>query len=142
MTMISSSLAEYQDFAAKYGFKLPTSSPYYPKGHGLIERQVQTIKSLMNKCDGDVTYHSLALLQLRATPKDSRLPSPGKLLQNRQMKTALPAIIRPPANNESIRASLQSKQGYTYHDAHAKELPQLLPKQHVWVYQICVEKCS
>ena len=28
---------EYQDFAAKYGFKQSTSSPYYPKDHGFIE---------------------------------------------------------------------------------------------------------
>ena len=46
---------EYQDFAAKYGFKLMASSPNYPKGHGFIERQVQTIKNLLNKCDGDGT---------------------------------------------------------------------------------------
>ena len=124
---------EYQDFAAKYGFKLITSSPYYPKGHGFIERQVQTIKNLLNKCEGDGTDHSLALLQLRATPIDSRLPSPGGFLQNRLLKTTLSATIRPPANNESIRASLQSRQGYTNHDAHGKELPQLLPKQHVWL---------
>ena len=31
---------EYQDLAAQYGFRLTTSSPYYPKGHGCIERQV------------------------------------------------------------------------------------------------------
>ena len=35
---------EHQDFAAKYGFKLTTSSQFYPKGHGFIERQAQTIK--------------------------------------------------------------------------------------------------
>ena len=35
---------EYQDFAGKYGFKLTTSSPYYPKGHRFTERQRQTIK--------------------------------------------------------------------------------------------------
>ena len=27
---------KYQDFAAKYGFKLTIGSPYYPKGHGFI----------------------------------------------------------------------------------------------------------
>ena len=123
---------ENQDIAAKYGFKLTTSSPYHPKGQGLIERQVQTIKNLLNKCDGDGTDQYLALLQLRTTI-NSRLPSPGELLQSRQLKTTLPAIIRPPANNESIRASLQSRQSYTNHDAHAKELLQLLAKQLVWV---------
>ena len=72
---------QYQYFAAKYGFKLTTSSPYYPKGYGFIERQVQTIKHLLNKCNGDGTDHYLALLQLRATPIDRRLPSLGELLQ-------------------------------------------------------------
>ena len=124
---------KYQDFSAKYGFKLTTNSPYYPKGHGFIERQVQTINNILNKCHGEGTYHYLALLQLKATPIDSRLPSHGKLLQIRQLKFTLPATIRPLANNEAIRTSLQSRQVYTNHDAHAKELPQLLPKQHVWV---------
>ena len=31
---------EYQGFADQYGFRLTTSSPFYPKGHGFIERQV------------------------------------------------------------------------------------------------------
>ena len=90
---------EYQDFAAQYGFKLTTGSPYYPKGHGFIERQVQIIKNQLNKCDGDDTDQYLALLQLKATFIESKLPLPGELLQNRQLKTTLPAIIRPPANN-------------------------------------------
>ena len=29
---------EYQDYAAQYGFRLTTSNPYYPDGHGFIER--------------------------------------------------------------------------------------------------------
>ena len=93
----------------------------------------KTIKNLLNKCDGDGTDHYLPLLQLRTTPIDSRLPSPNELLQNRQLKTTLPVTIRPEANNEAIRVSLQSRQVYTNHDAHANELLQLLPKQHVWL---------
>ena len=94
---------------------------------------MQTIKNLLNKCDGDGIDHYLASLQLRATPIDSRLPSLSKLLQISQPKTTLPAIIKPPANNETIKASPQSRQVYTDHDAHSKELPQFLPKQHVSV---------
>ena len=30
------SAKEYQDFAARYGFKITTSSPHYPRGHGFI----------------------------------------------------------------------------------------------------------
>ena len=64
---------EYQDFATKYGFKLTTSSPCYPKGHGFIERQVQTIKNLLNKYDCEGIDHFLSLLHLKATPIDSRV---------------------------------------------------------------------
>ena len=130
--MVSSSQAEYR-LCSKIWIQADHKQSILPKGHGFIERQVQTIKNLLNKCDGDGTDHYLTLLQLTATPTDSRLPSPGELLQSRQLKTTLPAIIRPPANSESNRASLQSKQEYTNHDAHSKELPHLQSKQHVWV---------
>ena len=124
---------EYQDFAAKYGFKLTTSSPFYPKGHGYIERQIQSIKNLLKKCDEDKSDPHLALLQLRTIPIDNRTPSPSQLLQNRQLRTTLPAIIRPPPDSEQVRASLQSRQVFNHHDAHAKEQSKLLPTQPVWV---------
>ena len=41
---------EYQLFAASCGFKLTTSSPHYPRGHGFVKQQVQTIKKLLTKC--------------------------------------------------------------------------------------------
>ena len=31
---------EYKEFADKWGLTMTTSSPYSPKGHGFIERQV------------------------------------------------------------------------------------------------------
>ena len=58
---------EYHDFAARHGFKLTTSSPHYPRGHGFIKRQVQTIKNVFNRCAEDGTVANLALLQLRTT---------------------------------------------------------------------------
>ena len=45
----------------------------------------------------------------------------------------LPAIIRPPSDSEQVRASLQSRQVFNHHDAHAKEQTKLLPTQPVWV---------
>ena len=126
---------EYQDFAAKYGSKLTTSSPFYPKGHGYIERQIQSIKNLLKKCDEDKSDPHLALLQLRTTPNDNRTPSPSQLLQNRQLRMTLPAIIRPPPDSEQVRASLQSRQVFNHHDAHTKEHTKLLPTQPVC--QIC-----
>ena len=42
---------EYKEFADKWGFTMTTSSPHYPRGHGFIERQVQIIMRLFNRCD-------------------------------------------------------------------------------------------
>ena len=48
---------EYKNFAAQYGFKLITISPYHQKGHGFIERQIQTIKE--NPHQMPVTWYQL-----------------------------------------------------------------------------------
>ena len=110
-----------------------TSSLHYPRGNGVVEQQVQTIKKLLTKCSQDGSYPFLALLQLRTTPIDSRTPSPSELLQNRKLCTTLPVNIRPPPNSEAIRASLQAMQRFSHHDAHAKEMIHLIPRQPVWV---------
>ena len=52
---------DYKEFATNWGFILTTSSPHYPKGHGFIERQVQTIKKLFARCDEDNANYYLAL---------------------------------------------------------------------------------
>ena len=114
--------SKYHDVWSSVWFRLTTSNPYYTKAHGFIERQVQTIKSLLSKCAKDGSDPYLALLQLRSTPLDSRTSSPGELVQNRQLRTTLPVIIRPPANSEAVRAALQSSQVFINHDANAKEL--------------------
>ena len=36
-------------FAKKWDFKHITSSPYYPKSNGQVERTIQTIKKLWKK---------------------------------------------------------------------------------------------
>ena len=59
---------EHQEFADQYGFRLTTSSPCYPKGHGFIERHVHTIKNLLSKCAKDCSDSYLALLQLTVGP--------------------------------------------------------------------------
>ena len=100
---------ECKEFAEIQGFTITTSSPHYPKGHGFIERQVQTIEKLFTRCDQDGTNYQLALQELQATPIDCNLQSPAELLFGRQLKTTLPVIIKPLANSEAVRASLQSR---------------------------------
>ncbi|XP_029648387.1 uncharacterized protein K02A2.6-like [Octopus sinensis] len=59
---------EFKKLADEYGFNITTSSPHYPKGHGFIERQVQTVKRTLVKCRETKEDPHMALLSLRATP--------------------------------------------------------------------------
>ena len=79
------------------------------------------------------TNYYLALQELWATPINSNLHPPAELLFNRQLKTTLPAIIRPPHNSEAIRASPKDRHDYSRYDAHSKEKHDLLPTQPIWV---------
>jgi transposase InsO family protein len=62
--------AQFQDLVKRYDFRGVTLSPYYPKGHGFIERLVQTVKKILLKCKESGTDPSLAL-QDNITSKDS-----------------------------------------------------------------------
>ena len=93
---------EYKNFAVQYGFRLATSSPYHPKGHGFIERWIQTIKNIFIKCELDGTSPHMAMLELRAAPLDDNTPFPAELLGNRRYKTTLPAITRASYNSEAV----------------------------------------
>jgi len=56
--------SEIQQLASQYGF---TSSSHYPRGHGFVERQVQTVKKPILKCR-ETKDIDLALLALRTMP--------------------------------------------------------------------------
>ncbi|PIK51510.1 hypothetical protein BSL78_11615 [Apostichopus japonicus] len=74
----------FKDFAKQWNFSHITSSPRYPQSNGFIERQVQIVKNTMVKAKQTNTDVYLALLCLRATPVDSKIPSPAELLLNRK----------------------------------------------------------
>ena len=56
---------QLQDFAHSIGMRIVTSSPHYPRGHGLVERRVQTVKHIMAKCKNGRTSWTMALLYLK-----------------------------------------------------------------------------
>ena len=127
--------AEFQYFAKRYGFRVITSSPYYPKGHGFIERQVQTVKKILLKCKETGEDPNLALLSLRSTPLTARLPSPAEILNGRVYKTTLPVRIKPPIDQEEVRQQLSSQQRsqVSIYDRNSKPLPELFEDQAVQV---------
>ena len=132
---------DYQDFAAQYGLRLTTNTTHTTQRvMVLLKGRFKPSKDLLSKYAKDGSDLHLALLHLRSTPLESRAPSSGELLHDRQLRTTLPVIIRLPANSEAVRAALQSRQVYTNHDAHAKELIKFLPTQLVCVQNILTKK--
>ena len=84
-------LSRYDDFCMAWGIKHTTSSPRYPRSNGFIERQVQYIKPAIKKCLKSGSDIHMALLNIRATPLDTTLPSPAELMFGRRIPTVLPS---------------------------------------------------
>ncbi|CAB4017439.1 transposon Tf2-1 poly [Paramuricea clavata] len=136
--------AQFQDLAKRYGFRVVTSSPYYPKGHGFIERQVQTVKKILLKCKESGTDPSLALLSLRSTPLSATLKSPAELLNGRMFKTTLPVKIHPPNDWHETRDLLltQQKKQVNLYNRDSKEKPNLFQNQAVQVQDPLIKTWS
>ena len=71
--------ALFQEFRETYGFNHVTTSPYYPQANGFIERSVQTVKNLLQKCKESGADPHLAMSCLRSTPLDHNIASPAEL---------------------------------------------------------------
>lgn len=126
--------ASYTDLSKKMAFQHVTSSPRYPRSNGFIERQIQTVKHVMKKARQSGQDLDLALLCLRTTPIDSKLPSPAELLNGRKIQsTLLTKIVDTRQDHDDMRTRLQERQDkMTFqHDQHARDLPPLHNGQEV-----------
>lgn len=119
----------FQEFAKEYGFQHITSSPHYPQGNGFIENQVKTVKAVLMKTLETRQDPSMALLCLRTTPIDSKLPSPSELLFGRKLQDNLPRTINRSTNSDQVTDRLKEKQEIQrfYHDRNVRPLP-VLPR--------------
>ena len=118
----------YADLSKKMPFRHVTSSPIYPRSNGFVERQIQTVNHVMKKARQSGQDLDLALLCLRTTPIDSKLPSPAELLDGRKAQSTLPTkIVDTRQDHDEMRERLQERQNkMTYqHDQHARDLPPL-----------------
>ena len=84
--------AEFKDFSSTYGFVHITTSPYYPQANGFMERTVQTVKNVFQKCKESGADPHLAMLSLRTAPVNHSIPSPADLLNSRVYQSNLSAI--------------------------------------------------
>ena len=90
-----------------------TTSPYYPEANGFIERTVQTVKNLLQKCKESGADPHLAMLCLRSTPHDQNIASPADLLNSRVYQANLPSISKPVLSlsaDGEVNTKLQARQ--------------------------------
>lgn len=106
-----------------------TSSLRYPRSNGQAERMVRTVKSLMKKCQKTNQDVHMAMLHLRATPIDAKLPAPAEIMFGRPIRTTLPsnnpydAMQKHAENHEHLQDRRDKMKND--HDKHAG--PSLLP---------------
>ena len=72
----------FEQFARGWDFSVITSSPNYPQSNDLVERNVQTIKNLLQKAKEGMKDEQLALLEFRNTPISGLQESPTQLLMS------------------------------------------------------------
>ena len=129
--------AEFANFAKTYGFKHVTSSPRYAQSNGFVERNVQSVKSLLKKAKRDKRDPYLAMLEIRNTPVDVNLGTPTQLLMGRRTKGLLPTtstLLRPTRNSVKTHLQERQKKQKYYYDRQSKPLVDLKPGESVRIH--------
>ena len=99
---------EFSSFLTGLAIRHTTSSPNYPWSNGFIERQIQTVKRLMEKAIGLGRSLQEALTGLRAQPLGNGLPLPAEILHGRSLVTRKASPVDLTAVHQSLIA-LQAK---------------------------------
>ena len=109
---------EFSSYLTGLGIRHTTSSPNYPRSNGFIERQIQTVKRLIEKANSSGRSHQEALTSLKAQPLGDGLPSPSEILHGRSLVTRKASPVDLTAVRQSLIA-LQAK--YTKSHDKAKQ---------------------
>ena len=78
------------------------------RSNGFIERQIQTVKRLIEKANSSGRSHQEALTSLRAQPLGDGLPSPSEILHGRSLVTRKASTVDLTVVHQSLIA-LQAK---------------------------------
>ena len=95
---------EFSSFLTGLGIRHTTSSPNYPRSNGFIERQIQTMKRLMEKAISMGRSFQEDLTSLRAQPLGDGLPSPAEILHGRSLVTRKASPLDLTAVHQSLIA--------------------------------------
>ncbi|KAK9739152.1 hypothetical protein QE152_g9280 [Popillia japonica] len=164
---------EFKNFAKDWDFDLITSNPKYPQSNGLAERAVGICKNILRKCnetsENDIAERAVgicknilrkcnetendiqkALLEYRCTPFTGVNFSPSELLNNRLLRTTLPAtqnvLTKPPEIDIRKLENKRMKAKHHYDkQAHARPTFKegdsiILKKEKHWVPAQVMEK--
>ena len=106
---------EFSSFLTGLGIRHTTLSPNYPWSNGFIERQIQTVKRLMEKATSLGRSLQEALTGLRAQPLGDGLPSPAEILHGRSLVTRKASPIDLTAVYQSRAMTRPSEQRTSKH---------------------------
>ena len=129
------------------------SSPHYPRSNGFIERHVRHVKPIIRKTIRNGEDIQITLLNLRATPIDTGLPSPAEMIFGRPIPTMLPQRGIPAPIEQRERFAQQQTNMKTHHDQSSRhvDVPHLYKGQKVrildktsktWCPGTVLEKCQ
>ena len=85
--------AQFTDFCISWGITHETSSLYYPQSNGFTEACIKSVNHALHWANYSSAVPQVTLLVLRATPIDTKLPSPAELLYQCWLRTTIPAKI-------------------------------------------------
>jgi hypothetical protein len=73
---------KFKAFTTRYNIKHVTSSPYYPRSNGMVERAIQTVKLMLIKTKKSKGDLNLAIVDYNNTPKECG-KTPSQMLMGR-----------------------------------------------------------
>ena len=107
---------QFRKFVESWGITHVTSSPNYPQSNGFIERHIRHVKPIIKKVQETGEVLQMALLNLRATPVDTKLPSPGEMMFGRPLVTFVPSHGEPGPMDERERLEERNEEMKLQHD--------------------------
>ena len=122
---------KYKNFSKDFDFEHVTMSPYHSQTNGLVEKAVGIVKNAIIKCQEDGRDLTLALLNIRNTPRSNEIGSPAQRLMGRRTRTLIPTsqhLLKPKTLDPSVvQSSMNDKRqlAKSYYDKGSKDLQKL-----------------
>lgn len=129
--------SSFREFIERYNMKHVTSSPLYPKSNGMVERAIQTVKSMLIKTKMSRGDLNMAVVEYNNTPKENH-KTPSEMLMGRRLRTMIPThknILKPLYHTKETideLKNIQSKQKM-YYDRAAHKLRDLSENENVYM---------